>query len=512
MPILETGFCVTGPLLIDRVTRIALCFLLSSMTFVPAIASKTSTADELSRKAVSLFAADKPEEAIDLENQAIKSAPRYWLPHCVLSMFKWKNNLFDEALVEAQEAVKLAPDNELVNLNLAQMNQLLGYYEKAIPAFRKTVKVAPESWSARIGLSQSLIANAQPADAIEVLNQMSKAESGTYNWWYNLAVSYSKLDKPKQAADAAEKAVAAATSSEQKSRANITLLIELIRANELDRARTIQNDALNSKPRDEQVYLQVLSALCKPTDTKRAKELLAQAIAVGLSSPDGYYKMGVELEKISVAPGLDPAVTAAWIELAEVAYRHATQIAPAEEKYYLALAAVFDRKGQTDEMTAMLSKAASLNSSDALPSYLVACVKAANNDLAGRLREKLVGAPENPYRLNLARDEFSVDNLHCLCKLNVLEFELNRQSGIKFAAITKKEKPIAGVLLVEQAAGTEQAFKAVEKTQSVNLSVTKSEPVLTVNEAIKFVLNLRSPGTPTNVWSFEIDSPKMPLL
>jgi len=482
------------------------------MTVLPVIAGKTSSADEMSKKAMSLFAADKSQDAIDLEYQAIKSAPRYWLPHCVLSIFKWKGNLFDEAVAEAQEAVKLAPDNELVNLNLAQMNQMLGYYEKAIPAFKKTVKVAPESWSARIGLSQSLIANAQPADAIEVLNQMSKAENGTFNWWYNLAVSYSKLDKPKQAADAAEKAVAAATSSEQKSRANITLLIELIRANELDRARIVQNEALSSKPKDDQVYLQVLSALCTPAETKRGKELLDQAITVGLASPDGYYKLGFEFENKSIAPAIDSSLSNAWLELAEAAYRHASKLAPAEEKFYLALAAVFDRKGQTSDMTAMLSKAASLNASDALPSYLVACVKAADNDLAGRLREKLAGAPEKPYRLNLARDDFSVENLKCLCKLNVLEFELNRQNGIKFAAITKKEKPIAGVLLVDQSAGTEQAFKTVEKSQSVDLAVTKSEPVLTVNEAIKFVLNLRSLGAPTNVWSFEIDSPKMPLL
>jgi tetratricopeptide (TPR) repeat protein len=477
-----------------------------------AVSNKNAAVDEMTKKAVDLFNADKFQEAVDLENQAVQRSPNYWLPHSVLSVFNWQHNIFDVAVKEADEAAKLAPNNELANLNYAQMNQLMGYFEKAIPAFRKAVKVAPNSWAARIGLSQSLIANSQTADALEVLNEMSKAAEGNFDWWYSLSVSYSQMNKAKQSADAAEKAVQAATNDEQKSRALVTLLIELIRANQLDRAREFQDAALKTKPKDDQVYVQVMSALCSSSDLIRGKNLLNQAIKNGLSNADGYYLLGGVLENKASSKSSDSTASSAWMDLAETAYRQAIKVSPNDAKFYLALAAVLDRKGQMAEMVAMLSKAKSLDSADALPSYLVSCVKAADNDLAGRLREKLANTPEKPYQLNLVREDFAVDNLQCTCKIGVLEFEIRRENGVKFVAITHREKPISGTLLVDQAIGTSQAFQNVEKKQAVDLKVTDSHPILTVNEAIKFVQNLRDTAQPVNRWSFEIDPPKMPLL
>ncbi len=475
-----------------------------------AMVSKSSDADELTKKAIALFAANKFQEAIDLENQAVKTSPTYWLPHSAMSIFEWQRNQFEVAVKEAQEAAKLAPDNELANLNYAQMNQQLGYYDTAIPAFKKTIKIAPKSWSARIGLSQALIASARAADALEVLNQMSGADSGEFNWWHKLSISFAQMDKPKQAADAAEKAVSAAVSADQKSQAGILLLVELIRANEIDRARAIEEDVLKSKPKEDQVYVKSLSALC--ADPSCGKNLLNLAIENGLSSSDGYYKLGVVLEQKAGAATNDTVTSAAWLDLAELAYQQAIKAAPGEAKFYLALAGVFDRKGKTDEMVAALSKAKSFDNTDVLASYLVSCVKAANNDLAGRLREKLVGAPERPYQIDLAKVEFSVENLQCLCKLNVLEYELKKQNGIECAAIAHREKPIKGVLLVDQSFGTKEAFATVGKKQSVTIEVISSEPISTVNEAIKFAQNIRDTGQPSNVWSFVIDLPKMPTI
>lgn len=477
-----------------------------------AVASKSPEADELTKKAVALFALNKFQEAIDLENQAVKTSPTYWLPHSVLSIFEWQRNQFDVAVSEAQEAAQLAPDSELANLNYAQMNQQMGFYDRAIPAFKKTIKIAPHSWSPRIGLSQSLIACARAAEALEVLDQMNSAESGDYNWWHKLSISFAQMDKPKQAAGAAEKAVAAASTAEQKSQSKILQLIELIRANEIDRARAIEDDVLKSKPKDDQVYIKSLTALCAAADPACGKNLLKLAIENGLSSSDGYYKLGTVLEQKSAEKAIDSDTSAAWLDLAELAYQQAIKAAPGEAKFYLALASVFDQKGKTDEMVAALLKAKSFDSEDVLASYLVSCVKTANNDLAGRLREKLAGAHERPYQLNLAKTEFSVENLQCLCKLNVLEYELKKQSGIECAFITHREKPIKGVLLVDQSFGTKEAFANVGKKESVTLQVISSEPISTVNEAIKFAQNIRDTGQPSNVWSFVIDLPKMPTI
>jgi hypothetical protein len=160
----------------------------------------------------------------------------------------------------------------------------------------------------------------------------------------------------------------------------------------------------------------------------------------------------------------------------------------------------------------MLSKAKTFDSTDPLAPYLVSRVKLANNDLAGRLREKLSGAAEKPYQLNLAKEDFQVDELHCNCRLASLQLQLKQQDGIKFVAFTNRDKPFKGTLFVDQSFGSMQAFASVGKRESITLHVVSSQPIITVSEAIRIAQNLSDLGQPTNIWSFVPDSPKMPVI
>ena len=475
-------------------------------------ANRNVSADEQTKDATALFARNKFQEAIELENQVIKSAPNYWLPHSALSIMEWRRNRYDVALKEAQAAARLAPENETVVLNYAQMSQQLGYYETSIPLFRKAIKVSASNWAPRIGLMQCLVSSARADEARAVLDQMSGKTDADFDWWYQLANSYSKLDKPKQAAAAAQKAFAAASSAEQKASAIASLFIDLIRANEIDRARSIEDDVFKGKPKDDEVYVRAAADLCSVTNPLRGRNLISAAIDNCLPNTEGYYRIGEVFEQKADTHSGDSSYCEAWLDNAEVAYRAAIKGSPTNAKYYLALAAIFDRMGRTEEMVTMLTKAKVLDSSDALAPYLVSRVKLANNDLAGRLREKLTGAAEKPYQLNLAKTDFQVDNLHCNCRLTALQVQIKQQIGIKFVAITNREKPFKGTLLVDQSFGTNKAFETIEKREAVRLEVVSSEPIHTVSEAIKIWQNLRDLGQLSKTWSFVPDSPKMPII
>ncbi len=475
-------------------------------------ANRNVSADEKTREATALFASNKVQEAIELENQVVKNAPGYWLPHSALSIMEWRRNRYDIALKEAQAAAKLAPENETAVLNYAQMSQQLGYYETSIPLFRKAIKVSSSNWAPRIGLMQCLVSSARADEARAVLDQMSGKTDADFDWWYQLANSYSKLDKPKQAAAAAQKALAVASSAEQKASAIASLFIDLIRANEIDRARAIEDDVFKGKPKDDEVYVRAAADLYPVTDPVRGRNLISAAIDNCLPNTEGYYRIGEVFEQKADTHSGDLNYRDAWLDNAEVAYRAAIKGSPTNAKYYLALAAIFDRMGRTEEMVAMLTKAKVLDSSDALAPYLVSRVKLANNDLAGRLREKLTGAAEKPYQLNLAKTDFQVDNLHCNCRLTALQVQIKQQIGIKFVAITNREKPFKGTLLVDQSFGTTKAFETIEKREAVRLEVVSSEPVHTVSEAIKISQNLRDLGQLSKTWSFVPDSPKMPVI
>jgi tetratricopeptide (TPR) repeat protein len=473
--------------------------------------TKHPSADEMTKNAILLFASNNFPEAIELENQAIKSAPKYWLPHSALSIFEWQRNRYEIAVKEAQEAAKLAPDNATATLNYAEMNQQLGYYEVAIPAFRKAIKVSPYNWSPRIGLMQSLIASSRAAEAMSVLDQMNSSTDANFDWWYQLSNSYSKLEKPKQASEAAQRAFDVAGSVGQKNKAICRLFVELIRSNQIEPARAIEDAVFQSSPKDDDVYVSALSAFCPDGSPSAGHTLIAAAIENVLSNAEGYYKIGEVCEQKANSQS-ESIMRDAWLDNAESSYRAAMKNAPTSAKYFLALAGVLDRKGRTEEMVAMLSKAKTFDATDPLAPYLVSRVKLASNDLAGRLREKLSGAAEKPYQLNLAKEEFQVDELHCDCRLASLQLQLKQEEGIKFVAFTNREKPFKGTLFVDQSFGSMQAFANIGKHESITLHVISSQPIITVSEAIRIAQNLSALGQPRNIWSFVPDSPKMPVI
>ncbi|HEY9679168.1 MAG TPA: hypothetical protein V6C76_14260 [Drouetiella sp.] len=493
----------------------AALLVLSSVSSISyAAPTKDNTAvDATMKKVIALADQDKSDSAVDLGNQAIKTAPDYWLPYAVVSVVEWRRGKLQNGLKQAKEAVRLSPDSELTNLNFAIMNQQLGYFETAIPGFKKAMKAAPNDWIPRLGLVHALIGTSNSAEAINVLDQMSTKTDGNFDWWYHLADGYSILKKSKQAADAAQHAVAAATTPETKTKARATLLVELVRANELDKAHAVKADLLNAKIKQGNVYTCCLDSLCDAKDPSYGRTIIDTAINAGVADADDFFKLGQISEQKASTAGLDSNTRNAWLDNAEAAYKTANKILPGDLKSLLGLAGVADRKGKKDEMLGYLAKVKSMTSTDALVPYLMARVKASGNDLAGKLRESLTGEQEKPYQLNLVKEDFQMDNLQCNCHLGAIAYQLKQQNGVKFVAITNKEKPIKGMLLVDQAYGSSEAIANVVKSEpKLTIKPLTTTPVLTVSDAIRLSQSTPDATQVSMTWSFTTEPPKMPVI
>src|SRR5271156_1825156 len=102
---------------------------------LPALSVDKAAADELTKQASELSESGKFDEAIVLENKAVKSAPNYWAPHAALSYLNWRKSMLQEAFGEGETAIKLAPTNAFALINYAELHQLMGSLDQAIPLY-----------------------------------------------------------------------------------------------------------------------------------------------------------------------------------------------------------------------------------------------------------------------------------------------------------------------------------------------------------------------------------------
>lgn len=475
-------------------------------------ASVTESADDLTRQAATLWNGGRLQAALDLENKAVKLAPNYWLGHSALSFLYWQHGQMDEAINEAQLATKLAPNNPLAILNLAQMEQLRGYYDRAVPLYRKAVKLAPNDWMPGIGLVQCLVLCARTPEALIVLNQMATQSNSNFDWWYQIAENYAKLNDSKSAQTAASKALTLAATAQQKCSSLSKLFIALLKCNEIERARALKDQVLAAKPKEKDVYLLAASSLYPVSAPEDAKLLLDCAIE-NATEADTFYKLSSIFETKAFDPNTESSKRVLWLNNAEAACRTAIKFNPGDPKYHLALAGVLDKEGKLDEMADSLNRAKTFDGNNTLALYLVSKIKARSNDLAGQLRGKLIGSSETAEQVNLTRVDFQLNNVHCACKLPALEYKLKRINGVAFVAIERGTKPYKGTMLLDQSFVTiSQLIDLVkENEKEMTLQVLSSQQVKTPSEAIQIAQSFGDNQTVGLAWSFQAIAPKMPL-
>jgi len=488
-----------------RLSKGVISFSLAGLALLsiqlPARTADKAGADDLTKQASQLSGAGKFDEAIELENKAVKSAPDYWVPHAALSYLNYRKSMLQQAFDEGQTAVKLAPGNAFALINYAELHQLMGSLDQAIPLYAKASKLAPNNWIPVICRAQCLILTARVPEATKLLDQMQESKTTSFDWWYQLSDTYLKMSNYKGAQKSSEKALLAATTAEQKKLSLNELFIASIKSDDLARAKSLQQQVFAGKPSDEQVYTLTQSQLIKADAPTEGQALLDCARESEIFASDFYYTMGKDFEEKSATAGLNKANSEAWLASAQSAYRLAVKYGPSEAKYHLAIAELMDHAGKRGEIIAELEKAKELEEDDPLAPYLVSKIKPAGT------------AIQESYKLNLTSAVITVENLHCACKLPAIENKLKNTAGVAFVGSARTIKPFKITVLLDQSKVTvNQLIHEMSEGNTLSFQIASTEPITTVGDALKVAKKVSDGNKISMIYSFKQNSPRMPLM
>jgi len=490
--------------------------------------TNASHPDARTAQAADLFKQGKVQEALDLEEQAVKEKPKDWLAHAALSYFRWREGNVMDAVSEGQKAAQLAPGNEIVNTNLGHMGLALGDYQDATPAFEQAKKVAPSDWVPWVGLARCYIIGGHIDNALALLREMATQKSNSFDWHYQMGETYLKIEQPKLAAEAAVKAHSLASTPEQRSASAVQLLLALLRDNQLDRAKEIMNEVFTKiHPTDNELYVRVASALLPAGDPVAGKEFLQFALTnlKDKEDADGFFRLGTIFADKAGEVSHDATKCDAWIEYAKTAYEQAIALNPEEASYHLALAGCLNRQGKMPEMAEELTKMQTLDKLDPFAPYLVSRIQAAANHSAQNVTSGLKSSSHQPLSLNLTKVAFNIKGINCSCKISRIIEALWGVKGVALVVIPL-QSPYRGTMLLDVSATPIDDVlmsQANEKRQAANPSlkllpptasfeVVSRQPLTSADEAIKLALTRQHGDVLLFYHQFDQVQPIMPVI
>lgn len=390
------------------------------------------SSDVLTKQALGLFGEGKLEQAVSLEEKAVKGEPDNWLVHSVLSYLYWQQGNVPDSIVEGQRAVKQAKDNAMPLINLGHIFQTLASYVEAIPCYEAACKKDPDNWVPWIGLARCYIGSERQSEALAVLEKMSERNVANFDWNYRLGETYLKVDKPAKAITPLTQASSLAKSTEQKSLSQGLLLTALLRNNQNYQAEAIKDQCFkDAMPKTYEPYIRAASALLPAADPEKGNALfqIAKENLQASSDSEGFFRLGRVFEEKANSIKDDTAKRNAWLDIAATALNQSIELTPGIAKNYLALAAVSEQQGKHKEMLEEISQAKSYDGFDMVPPFLLASAKETGT-------------------LHLAAVRFKINGLTCGCQASRIEQVLrsvNKTALVRFSHL----KPYEGVVLVD---------------------------------------------------------------
>lgn len=480
-------------------------------------AAEKHTASSAVKQAAEFYAQGKIQEAAELSEKAAAEQPSDWLSRAALSFYAWQQGDIIKAVDEGSKAVELAPSNYIAVLNLALVKEGLEDLTGAIPLYEKARTIDPNNYVPVIGIARCQIKLGKETEGLQTLQEMSAANGKEFDWYYELADTYLRINKISLASPVAAKAMPLAKTPEQKSQARMLAMLAFIQNNQLKEAAALKDDVFNkSTPRDYELYIRTLSGLVPETDPESAKRLLEIARTNLFTEEDseGFYRMGrVAEEKAEKCKG-DSAKYEAWLANAEIAYRRAISLFTGQSfqraKFYMGLASVLDQQGKLEELSKALGSAIAINRFDTLAPFLRSQLEHAKPD-----------AKHCPIQLDNV--SFKIDNLNCNCQISKVEDTLNHVDGVAFARILSTSNPYEGMILIDQSktavkdafAQTTEKIKALYATLktpiSPNFIQISSTPISSATAAIALEQQTQNGAATAFFNSFKAVVPFEPL-
>jgi Tfp pilus assembly protein PilF len=146
--------------------------------------------NETINRANQLLAQDKPDQAVNLLEEARKLSPEDEDVHYNLGIALAKLGRNPEAVQEYQEALRIFPDYAEARNNLGNLLLRMGRPDEAVKQFEQAVKTTPDYAAGWNNFGSALQQSGQPDRARECFEKAAKLDTNYWQAHFNLGTSY----------------------------------------------------------------------------------------------------------------------------------------------------------------------------------------------------------------------------------------------------------------------------------------------------------------------------------
>lgn len=178
-----------------RVTRGAFFWLAIGLIFAATVCAQSGPSAEQLRQAQELVLQGKPEQAITVYQELIRTSPNSPDLRVDLSIAQFKAKHYQDAIAQAKEALRLRPELARANLFLGASYVELGEFDAAIHPLKKVLEAQPKERNALLLLAQALSGIQRYQEAAEQFQRVSELVPDNPKVWYGLGRCYDKLSR-----------------------------------------------------------------------------------------------------------------------------------------------------------------------------------------------------------------------------------------------------------------------------------------------------------------------------
>lgn len=364
----------------------------------------------------------------------------------------------------AKEVSKVDQASNLINKGILQ--QSAGQNLEAIVYFEKAKTADPNNWKAKLSLAKALMLLDRRSESLAILQELKAQSCEDFDREYQLGQAFLFLNKPDTAVETSSRALQLAKTPLEKSSSLQQLYLSSIRANQEQRARSLQHQVLEEcEPITEQVYIRGAS-IASVLNPEASKELLTSAQRnLGKQENSGtFFRLAEIFDSKAKFVRYDRTKYSAWLRNSETAYKQAFKLNPHPPLYRIALANNAAKHGNESELIAELSAAHDENVQDQLPGYLLSKLKPMQVATANLSS----ATPQTEVKLTQAK--LAVDGLHCSCKRSMIINSFKQIRGIVLTSISPKIPFVATLLVDESMIPMTDVLSKIEKRPLTELS------------------------------------------
>jgi tetratricopeptide (TPR) repeat protein len=263
----------------------------AGLLFAATVGAQAGPPSEQLRRARELVLAGKPEQAVPIYQQLIRTSPNSPDLRVDLCIAQFKARHYKDSIEQAKAALRLRPELPSANLFLGASYVELGEFAAALPPLEKALEAQPNERNARLMLAQALSGAQRYEEAVEQFQKLSELLPDNPKVWYGLGQCYDKLSRqtPGQRDDYRELARQAFNqlTSLPRSRESCIHAAELREENgEWAEAAKAWREALKIAPDDGRVREGLAWALYRARDYEAALALIDSMRKDGLDSAE----------------------------------------------------------------------------------------------------------------------------------------------------------------------------------------------------------------------------------